>query len=80
MEGEVSVQLSSDTGRAALWVERKSYLKMTCVVYAQFLNAGTKPETLNTLVALLGKIRILKYEQKYFPKKYFREEELQILV
>lgn len=53
---------------------------MTCVVYAQFLNAGTKTETLNTLVALLGKIRILKYEQKYFPKKYFREEELQILV
>lgn len=56
VEGEVSVQLSPDPGRAALWVERKRYLQTVCVVYAHFLKAGTKPEALSTLVALPGKI------------------------
>lgn len=56
VKGEVSVQLSPDPGRAALWVERKRYLKIICVVCAHCLKAGTKPEALSTLMALLGKI------------------------
>lgn len=56
VKGEVPVQLSPDTGRAALWVEKKGYLKTIFVVYKHFLKTGTKTEALSIFVVSLGKV------------------------